>query len=101
MKFYKPLVKIAYNAIDFFLLSLSIITLGFIIIYIQQNYDRLPKQVPSHKNVKGSPDFYSGKEIFFFFPILAIIYFVIFELFTLYPHKFSYPVKITSENAKY
>lgn len=59
----------------------------------------LPPIIPVHFGITGTPDSWGIKEVLWFFPVLNVIFYMVFALVSRHPHTFNYPVAITPENA--
>lgn len=68
--------------------------------YFFYYYFDLPDQIPSHFNMQGQVDGYSGKAILYLMPSITTFIFTLFTLLTLIPKRYNYAVQITIENAK-
>ena len=79
------------------IISSFLIILQFVIIFICWN--KLPEKIPTHFNISGEPNGWSGKISILNLPVLSVILFVLMTILSSYPHTFNYLIKITDENA--
>lgn len=68
--------------------------------YLITMWDKMPNVVPTHFNFKGEVNGYGSKNSLFILPIMSVIMFIAFNILSMFPHIFNYPIKITMENAK-
>lgn len=95
-----PIPENAISPADKFMEIISLLSVGFSIIYVIINYNSLPETIPVHFNFEGKPDGYGSKLTLLLIPVINIILTIGMLLLVKYPHKFNYLVKITSENAQ-
>jgi len=97
----RPIIDIELKPIDQLLIGLSCMSIIFMITICSINYNILPDNIPIHFNFKGEPDSFGSKKTIWIFPIISLFLFAVLYFTSKVPHKFNYPVKITSENAPY
>ncbi len=81
------------KALSFFWI---IISFGLVFWY----YNQLPERIPSHYNLSGEPDGYSGKAILILLPIISSVLVILMTTLAKYPHTFNYHVPLTPENTQ-
>lgn len=96
----RPKLKIQFDKFDYFLETITIIALISLIILPVIFYGKLPDTIPKHFDLYGNPDAYGNKGIVWFLPIVGIILYVALSILCKFPHTFSYPTKVTKENAE-
>jgi len=75
---------------------LGLLTLWALVI---SSYSNLPDTIPTHFNIAGKADGFGGRTNMLIIPLIATILFVGMTILNKFPHVFSYPTKITRENA--
>jgi uncharacterized membrane protein len=95
----RPRIKIGLQAVDRLTEMTGWAALILMIILPLVYMKELPDQVPRHFNLSGEPDAFAGKEIIWLSPLLGMILWAGLTLVNRFPHFFSYPVRITEENA--
>ena len=64
-----------------------------------KNYADLPDTIPTHYNIAGEADGFSGKATILTLPLLATALFIGLTFLNKFPHIFNYPTNITQHNA--
>ena len=95
----RPRIKIGLQAVDRLIEITGLVALFLMIILPLVYMNELPDEVPRHFNLSGEPDAFTGKEIIWLNPLLGMILWAALTLVNRYPHMFSYPVRVTEENA--
>ncbi len=71
---------------------------GLLILPLLYFWD-LPGTIPQHYGFNGQPDAFGSKGMIWLLPLIGLIMFSGLTILNRYPHAFSYPVRITKENA--
>lgn len=95
----RPKIVIQREPIDTILEIIGLIGLTALIVLPLLHYSELPERIPSHYNVAGEPDGFSGKAILWTLPLIGLVLYFALTYLNKFPHIFSYPVEITKENA--
>src|SRR4030042_6341869 len=96
----RPRIKIGLQATDRLIEVTGMAGLFLMIILPLIYMDKLPDEIPRHFNLSGEPDAFTGKEIIWLSPLLGMILWAGLTLVNRFPHFFSYPVRVTGENAE-
>ena len=71
----------------------------FLIIFLFQNWERIPDSIPTHFGASGKPNDWGSKYTLLLLPSILIIIYSGFTILSHYPHIYNYPFRITEENA--
>lgn len=63
------------------------------------SYSNLPDTIPVHYSVTGDVDKWGARMSIYVLPIVGTILFILLTVVNHYPHIFTFPIKITHENA--
>ncbi len=96
----RPKYKIELTNSDLVIEIVGVLLLIGNWILIAMVINDLPAQIPTHFNLAGKPDAYSGKHAIIVLPIISSIIFIGLTFLNKYPHVFNYPVTITVDNAE-
>ncbi len=97
--FERPKIKPELSFTDRLMESVGWVLLICYWIFLLYQFRDLPFRVPVHFDIHGIPNNYGKKGSLFALPVLASILFAGLSLLNRFPYIFSYPVKITAENA--
>ncbi|MEO1262751.1 MAG: DUF1648 domain-containing protein [Bacteroidota bacterium] len=96
-----PEINIEPTQQDKIIDALSMVLLAFLFLLPLLFYSQLPERMPSHFNAAGEPDAYSSKSSIWIMPVVGLItYFIFTFVHKMDPSNFSYPTRITPENAE-
>lgn len=98
---YKPRIQPEITWVDRLLDSLGVVLLIGLWAYALGAFMHLPPTIALHFDAMGRPDGYGGKISVLLVPALTTLMAAGMFIINRYPHIFSYPVKITSQNALY
>lgn len=94
----RPVIRTPLSRIEVVVECIAIASIAFCIYLTIHAWLILPERIPSHFNLTGQPDAYSNKSDILYYPILAVIAYVLMTLLARYPHFFNYPWPITEQN---
>jgi uncharacterized membrane protein len=63
------------------------------------SYSNLPETIPAHYSVTGDVDKWGTRMSIYVLPIVGTVLFILLTVVNRYPHIFTFPIKITHENA--
>ncbi len=95
----QPQINIPTQAIDRILEMLAILGLITLVSIPIVYYLDLPSQIPIHYDAQGVVDTYGDKILLLVLTAIGTVLFLLLTFLNTRPHKFSYPTKITSNNA--
>lgn len=95
----RPKIKLPFDALDKFLLAISIFSALGLVLLPAFYYDVLPDKIPMHFNGKGEVNRYGNKSEIWMLPVIGICLLALLWGISKVPHTFNYTVKITPENA--
>lgn len=96
----RPGISIKLTPIDYFIEIIGvigIICLVFLPVYFLKD---LPNQIPKHFNALGQVDSYGPRGTIWLLPAVGLILYLGLTVLNKFPFAFSYPTKVTDENAK-
>lgn len=96
----RPKIKIHPTKTDWTLEITGLVGVIFTLVIVMTSYSNLPDTIPTHFNVTGQPDGFSGKSILFTLPAVTIVIYIVLTIGLRFPHMFNYPIEITKENAE-
>jgi uncharacterized membrane protein len=96
----KPRINIKPNRIDYLFETITIIGLICLIIFPLIYFGKLPDTIPKHFDFHGQPDSFGNKWFIWYLPIIGIVLYTGLTVLNKYHHLFSYPTKVTNENAE-
>lgn len=96
----RPVINVPKTFTEKLLDLFSILILIGIFAYIAYMWKELPKEVPSHFNIKGEPDDWSGRWVVFLLPSIGLVMLVMTNFLAKFPQLFNYPVEVTEANAE-
>lgn len=99
MKNNRPKIQVPVEGLD---LIIDLIILAILLCmwgYVFMSYGELPDRIPSHFNMQGEVDGYSGKGSIWVLMTIATVMAVGIYVLTKYPHIHNYMEEITEENA--
>lgn len=101
MGYNRPKIKVETTNLHKVIDIVSLILIGFTLVYSVMKYTVLPEMVPIHFDITGkfSGDG-AGKNGIFVFILIGVIAFLGFFLLSKFPEKFMYKVEITEKNAR-
>jgi uncharacterized membrane protein len=94
-----PRIKIELTRTDKILEVLSWLLLALLWIIPILSYSGLPDSLPVHYSVSGEVNEWGHKMSIFVLPIVGALLVVLMTIINRYPHIFSFPLKLTHENA--
>ncbi len=95
----QPKINIEPEPIDWAIELIGIIAIILLSGLPMYYFDSLPDEIPSHFDISGNPDGYSGKGIIWLLPAVGLVMYVGLYFLNRYPHIFNYLITITQENA--
>lgn len=95
----KPKIKIPVEGIDLIIDLIVLVMLLFLWGYVLVSYTSLPETIPSHFNIQGEVDGYSGRNSIWVLMTITTIMAVGMYVLTKYPHIHNHLEEITEENA--
>ena len=101
MKHSRPKIPVEKSKSDKFINAVTWILLVVLWILPVLFYQDLPQQIPRHFNSNATADDYDSKKTIFFLPAIATLAAFLLTLLNKHPHKFSYLVSITADNAAF
>ncbi|WP_053002628.1 DUF1648 domain-containing protein [Kordia jejudonensis] len=99
MKNDRPKIQVPLEGIDLIMDLTVLAILLFIWGYVLTSYASLPETIPSHFNIQGEADGYSGKSSLWFLLMTTTVLAVGMYVLTKFPHIHNYMEEITEENA--
>ncbi len=96
----RPVLHIPRSQMEAVLEIATAIGILFWAFVLMQSWSSLPDSIPSHFGPSGKPDAWSNKGTMLVLPIMGIISYIGLTVLTRYPHIYSYPWRITEQNAK-
>ncbi len=78
----------------------SLLGLIFTLAVLAASWSSLPERVPSHFGASGQPDAWGSRNTFWLFVVLPLVVHVALGLLARKPHLYSYPTRVTPENAE-
>ncbi|MBK7031618.1 MAG: DUF1648 domain-containing protein [Bacteroidales bacterium] len=64
------------------ILSLLAVVTAFLLVAL--NFDKMPVEIPNHFNIKGEPDGYSQKKIFWSLPVFGLMMYLFLSMVGLF-----------------
>lgn len=95
----RPRIKVVPTRADKMLEILCWLLLLTLWIIPILSYSNLPDTLPTHYSVTGEVNDWGNRMTIYVLPIVGIILFVLLTILNYYPHIFTFPIKITHENA--
>ena len=96
----RPKIKVKLDRIDWMLEAVTFVFLVVMIGIALLAYGELPETIPTHFNLQGKADGFSGKSGILVMPGIGLLLYVGLIVVNRFPHIFNYPVEITAENAE-
>ncbi len=95
----KPKIKVPLDPTDKFIEMVGLVAILILIGLPFFYFDKLPESIPQHFGLNGKPDHFGDKGLLWGMPMIGASLYAMLSVFNKYPHIFSYPKKITEENA--
>lgn len=96
----RPVLQIPKTPVEIMLdvVAILLVIIGWAMTYLA--YTNLPESVPVHYGIDGTVDRYGSKDSIIWLSSLNTVIVAGLSILSLYPHKFNFPVKITTDNAQ-
>ncbi len=95
----RPMIVLKKSKLDFFLQYSSFSIVLFMWSYTSYYFNALPRIIPIHFDLSGSPDGYGSRNTIWILPGIVTGIVFLFNTLAKYPHKFNYISKINEDNA--
>lgn len=95
----RPVIAVPLSPTDTVVEAASLVALVASLLIVAYYWPKLPETIPTHSGFSGRIDGWGPKSTMLMLPAVALVTYVGFALICRFPHKFSYPVRITQENA--
>jgi uncharacterized membrane protein len=96
---YRPRLELSRSAFENTLILVAGMGLIFSITATISSWPALPQRIPSHFNMAGEPDGWSGRSILILLPVVSLTLYLMLTIFSSFPHIYNYPFPITEKNA--
>lgn len=97
----RPVISIQLDKWDIWMDITAWTFLILLWIYPLNHYAALPNQIPTHFGLNGKADGYGDKQTILLLPIIATVLNIALRILEKFPHRFNYPITITTKNASY
>ncbi len=94
-----PKIKTRREPVDWIIEAIGMAAVVVMMALPLVYYRMLPDLIPSHFNITGKPDAFSGKATVWVLPVAGLVLYTGLTILNKYPHLYNYPVKVTEENA--
>lgn len=95
-----PKFKIPLSLQEKILIASTVLVNIFTWVYLLIQWSEIPSKIPSHFDLLGNPDAWSGKNSILISPIMFTLITIVIILLSRIPQHFNYVVTITKENAE-
>ncbi len=96
----KPRIPIRPQPVDLLIEMLGLISLLLLLFLPLIYLNRLPEEIPVHFDITGQPGAYKAKGAVWILPLTGLFFFISLSFLNRFPHVFTYPVRVTEENAE-
>ncbi|MCR5466370.1 MAG: DUF1648 domain-containing protein [Lachnospiraceae bacterium] len=94
-------MRIANNTVDWVLKAVAFLCCAATAVIVAVRWNKLPDKIPTHFELNGEPNGYSGKEMLIVLLVVMVAISGLMYLSEMFPKLWNLPVKITDANREF